>query len=222
MLKLPGMLAFVVAVTALLAIGAQTKRPASKAASKPATPVVVSKESLMQGAPSVGPSNAPVTIIEFSDLQCPTCARMHEILMDQVVPKYGKKVRVVFKEFPLTAVHDWSLTAAIATQCADRISPSAFVPYRSAIFASQLNFNVTNVRSLLLTYGEQVGLDRLKLSGCIDSKATLPRIEKDVRDGKQLGVKSTPTFFINGQPLVGVPAVEALMATINELLQRAR
>lgn len=213
---------FVGTIAGLTALGAQTNRPAPKAAAR--TPVAgnISKEKIMQGAPSVGPADAPITIIEFSDLQCPSCVRMHQILMEQVVPKYGRKVRIVFKEFPLTAVHDWALTGAIAAQCAYTINPSAYVPLRSAIFQSQLNFNVTNVRAMLLTYGEQVGLDRLKLSACIDSKASLPRVEKDVRDGKLLGVKSTPTFFINGQPVVGIPTVEGLMATIDQMLQGAR
>ncbi|HZP03097.1 MAG TPA: thioredoxin domain-containing protein [Terriglobia bacterium] len=220
MFKALGILVLAFTPAALL-MGAPASRPQSKAAAKPAKAPQISKEEVMRGAPSLGPADAPITIIEFSDLQCPSCARLHEILVQQVVPKYGNKVRIVFKEFPLTAVHDWSLTAAIASQCAYSLDPSAYVPFRSAIFQSQLNFNVTNVRSLLLAYGEQVGLDRLKLSACIDSKRSLPRVEKDVRDGKLLGVKSTPTFFINGQPVVGIPTVEALMATLNEMLQRA-
>ena len=81
-----------------------------------------------QGKPSVGPANAPVTIVEFADLQCPTCAKMHEFLESQLLPKYGDKVRVVFKEYPLVQIHDWALTAALANECVYVLKPEAFVP----------------------------------------------------------------------------------------------
>jgi protein-disulfide isomerase len=175
-----------------------------------------------QDLPGQGPASAPVTIVEYSDLQCPMCARVHELLEKEVLPKYGNRVRVVFKEFPLVAVHDWSLTAAIANQCAYTLNPPLYLPFRSLIFKNQASFNAANVRDLLLTYGEQAGLDRLKLAGCIDSKASLPRVEKDAREGQQLGVSSTPTSFINGKPLVGLPSPEQYFQAIDEALRSSR
>jgi hypothetical protein len=84
-----------------------------------------------ENQPSVGPASAPVTIVEFSDLQCPMCARAYEFLEKELLPKYGGKVRIVYKEFPLPTIHDWSLMGSIANQCAYQINPGSYVTYRS-------------------------------------------------------------------------------------------
>lgn len=173
----------------------------------------------LQGAPSQGPANAPVTIVEFADLQCPTCARMHEFLETQVLPRYGNKVRVVFKEFPLVGIHDWSFTAAIADQCAYELNPAAYAPMRTAIFRNQQFINVTNLRDTLLSYGEEAGVDRVKLAGCLDAKSSLPRVQHDMEEGKRANVNQTPTVFINGRMLLGLPSEDAYFQAIDEALR---
>jgi len=173
-------------------------------------------------SPTQGPANAPVTIFEFADLQCPTCALLHQFLETQLLPRYGNKVRVVFKEFPLVGIHDWSPTAAVACQCAYEMNPSTFVPIRTAIFRSQQSINITNVRDTLLNFGEQAGLDRVKLSACIDAKSTWPRIEADLAEGKKLNVASTPTSFINGRMLVGIGSQDGYLQTVDEALRAAQ
>ena len=170
-----------------------------------------------ESQPSVGPTLAPVTIVEYADLQCPSCAHMHDFLEKQLLPKYGDKVRIVFKEYPLP-MHDWSSLAAIANECAYQISPSTFFDFRTRIFASQSAINVTNVRDQMLSLGEQAGVDRVKLAACIDSKASLPRVEKGLREGQLLGVSSTPTFFVNGKILAGAAAPEAFFKMVDEAL----
>jgi protein-disulfide isomerase len=154
--------------------------------------------------PTVGPANAPVTIVEFADLECPTCAEMHKFIETQLLPKYGNKIRIVFKEFPLVTIHDWSLRAAVANECAYQMNPADYFPYRSIIFESQGMINAANVRQLLLDFGQRVGLNQLKLATCLDSKASLPRVEADMQEGRKLGVMSTPTLFVNGVPVVGL------------------
>ena len=141
-----------------------------------------------------------VTVTEFYDYRCPHCINIAPKVLDLIRDSPG--VRVVFKEFPLP-MHDWSHTAAIANECAYQINPSAFVAYRSLIFKNQSSITVTSVRDLMLQYGEEAGVDRLRLAACIDSKASLPRIEAGHREGEKLGVSSTPTSFINGRILVG-------------------
>ncbi len=172
--------------------------------------------------PSIGPSHAPVTVVEYADLQCPSCARMHEFLEKELMPKYGDKVRVIFKEFPLVNFHDWAYTAAIGNECAYQIKPATFLPYRSLIFERQSNINAANVRDLLLDYGEQAGVDRLKLAGCIDSKASVARVERGRQEGQALNVSSTPTFFINGKILVGAATPEAFYKAVDEAMLEAR
>ncbi len=171
----------------------------------------------LRNEPTVGPANAPVTIVEYADLQCPTCKRMHEFIENKLIPRYGDKLRVVFKEFPLP-MHDWSFTAAIADQCAFQLNPSTYVPLRTAIFHSQELINIANLRDTLLNFGEQAGLDRVQLAGCLDSKASLPRIQHDQEEAKRLDVNSTPTLFINGKIMVGLPSEDAYYQAIDQAL----
>jgi protein-disulfide isomerase len=168
-------------------------------------------------APSQGPSNAPVTVVEYADLECPTCARLHEFLEKELLPKYGDKVRVIFKEFPLPG-HDWSGTAAVANECAYEIDPSAFPGYRTLIFANQIAINASNVRERMLSLGEQAGLDATKLAACIDSKASLPRVETSRQEGEDLGIHKTPTSFVNGRIIIGLPSQAAWEKIVDEAL----
>ena len=172
-----------------------------------------------QGKPSAGPASAPVTIVEFADLQCPTCAKMHQFLESQLLPKYGEKVRVVFKEYPLVQIHDWALTAALANECVYVLKPEAFVPYRTKVFENQTNITATSAQAQLERYAEQAGVDPAKLRACIESKQTMGEIESDFKEAQALGVTSTPTFFINGKMLVGGPP-EEFYKVIDETLRR--
>jgi protein-disulfide isomerase len=172
----------------------------------------------IQGEPSQGPPNAPVTIVEFADLQCPTCARMHDFLETKIVPRYGNKVRIIFKEFPLVGIHDWSFTAAIADRCAYEINPAAYLPIRTAIFRNQQLINITNLRDTLLSYGEEAGVDRVKLAGCLDAKSSLPQVQRDMDEGKRINVNQTPTVFVNGRMLTGLPSEDAYYQAIDAAL----
>jgi protein-disulfide isomerase len=172
--------------------------------------------------PSLGPSNAPVTIVEYADLQCPTCARLHEFLENELLPKYGDKVRVIFKEFPLPW-HDWSATAAVANECAYQINPSAFPGFRTLIFANQSAINTANLRERLLSLGEDAGVDRSKLAACIDSEGSLSRVEAARQEGKDLGINGTPTSFVNGRIVIGLPPEATFDKIVDEaLLARTR
>ncbi len=175
-----------------------------------------------ENQPSIGPTHAAVTIVEYADLECPMCGRLHEFLEKELLPKYGDEVRVVFKEFPLLQIHDWSLTAAIANQCVYEIKPDAYAPYRSLIFQNQATTNAANVRDNLLSYADQVGVDRVKLAACVDSKASLPLVSAGLSEGKRLEVQSTPTSFINGRALVGFPSADAYYKTVDEVLKEAK
>ena len=172
--------------------------------------------------PTQGAANALVTIVEYADLECPMCGKLHEFLEKDLLPKYGDKVRVIFKEFPLVQIHDWSLTAAIANECVYKIKPEAFAAYRSLVFQNQSTTNVANVRDNLLGYADQLGVDRAKLAGCLDSKASLPRVEEGAREAKELDLGSTPTSFINGRMLVGFTTPEAYYGAVDAALKDAK
>jgi len=170
----------------------------------------------------LGPANAPVTIVEYADLQCPSCARMHDLLENDIMKKYPGHVRVIFKEFPLASIHEWTLMGSIANQCVYQINPSLYSPFRSLLYKNQMGINAGNARELMLTYGEQLGIDRLRLAGCIDSKASLPRVEANFLEGKKIGVQSTPTLFINGQMMVGLPQAEEIHKRVDEALRTGK
>jgi protein-disulfide isomerase len=181
-------------------------------------------ESLIDTAnqPFSGSADAPVTIVEYADLECPECARMQPELENEILPQFRNKIRIIYKDFPLPpTMHPWSREAAIANECAYQIQPQAFVPYRSAIFADQNFINLANVRDQLLSLGEQVGVDRVKLASCLDSRSSLPRVEADLREGKLLQVDSTPTFFINGRIMVGGQPASNFSQAIDEALREA-
>jgi len=180
---------------------------------------------ILQGQPETGPKNAPVTIVEFADLECPTCAHAHEEMQKTILPKYQGKIRVIFKEFPIQ-FHQFAMPAAIADQCAYRMNPAYYLPYRTLIFQHQGEFeaikaNQSAVRDLLLTLGQQAGINKVQLAGCMDSKASLPRIEANMKEAAALDVNSTPTFFINGKVMIGA-ALDVFMETIDEALQDSR
>jgi protein-disulfide isomerase len=176
----------------------------------------------LKDQPSQGPDNAPVTLVEYADLQCPMCARLQEILENDVVPKYGDKVRVVFKEFPLIAIHDWALTGALASQCAYQIAPQNYVAFRSLVYQNQTTVDADNARDMLLHYGAQVGIDSVKLAACVDAKTSLPRVEASLQEGQALGIASTPTSFINGKVLVGAPQPADFFKILDEALRAAK
>jgi len=150
------------------------------------------------------------------------CGRLHEFLEKELLPKYGDKVRVIFKEFPLVQIHDWSPAAAIANECVYQIKPEAFAPYRSLIFQNQVTTNTANLRDNLLSYADQVGVDRVTLAACLDSKASLSLVDAGANEGKRLGIQSTPTCFINGRMLVGYPSAEAYYTAVDAALKVAK
>jgi protein-disulfide isomerase len=172
----------------------------------------------LRDQPTQGPASAPVTLVEYSDLECPVCAHLQEELETDIIPKYGDKLRVVFKEFPLVNIHDWALTGAIAAQCAYQIDPSRYVAYRSAIYKNQVTITGEHARDMLLHLGAEAGVDNLKLAACIDSKDSLSRVDANKQEGEALGISQTPTTFINGRIIVGAPAATDFYKLIDEAM----
>lgn len=183
--------------------------------------VQVEKLIRTEGEPSVGPADAPVTIVEYADLECPTCAEMQQFIEKQLLPKYGNKVRFIFKEYPLFSIHPWAVAAAVANECAYEIDPSKFVAYRSLIFQNQSNIKSQTATQQLEDLGAQAGLDRQKLTACIDAKTSLPHVQNDFLEGEKLGVGSTPTFFINGKMISGAPSPDEFFKSVDEALAAA-
>ncbi len=172
----------------------------------------------LEGRPARGPVDAKVTIVEFSDFQCPFCSRGYQILEEQVMPEYEGKVRLFFKHLPLKSIHPWAEGAALATECAGDQSGDGFWKMYHAIFKGQRELNQDNLKAKVTEFAKSAGLDEGKFVQCYDTKSALPRIEKDLAEAAAVGANSTPTFFINGRRLEGAQPLENFKAIIDEEL----
>jgi protein-disulfide isomerase len=164
---------------------------------------------------SAGPANAPVTIIEFSDFQCPFCQRVMPTLK-QVRAKYGDKVRVVWKDFPLTSIHPQAFKAAEAGNCARE--QGKFWEYHDRLFTNQQALQP----EFLKKYAADAGLDAAKFNACLDTAKYSDRVQEQMGVGTGLGVASTPSLFINGRLIAGAQPYETFVSIIDEELERAK
>lgn len=162
--------------------------------------------------PSVGPANAPVTIVEFSDFQCPFCGRLFPT-MEQVKAKYGDKVRIVFRQYPLP-MHANAEKAAEASLCANE--QGKFWEMHDAMFKQQQNLAVDSLKSAAVT----LGLNAEQFNSCLDSGKYAAQIQADKKDGSAAGVNGTPALFINGRFVNGAVPLEQLTKIIDDELQR--
>ncbi len=168
--------------------------------------------------PARGPADAKVTIVEFSDFQCPFCSRGYQILEEQVMPEYEGKVRFYFKHLPLKSIHPWAEGAALAAECAADQSSDGFWKMYHSLFDNQRELNLDNLKAKVTEFARSAGLDETKFTQCYDGKTALPRIEKDLAEAAAVGANSTPTFFINGRRLEGAQPLENFKAIIDEEL----
>lgn len=143
--------------------------------------------------PSRGNATAPVTVVEFTDFQCPACAAMHPVL-DEVLKSYGDKVRFVVRDFPLNQ-HENARKAAEAANAAN--AQGKFFEYIALLFQRQKALDVPSLKK----YATELGLDRARFDAALDRSVYAAEVEKDIEDGELYGVGSTPTIFINGVQL---------------------
>ena len=153
--------------------------------------------------PSQGPANAPVTIVEFADFECPFCAQAFSVIETLVNTTYKGKVKVIFKAYPLNA-HPWAMKAAEAAECARMQNPDAFWDFARYFYTNQGSINVKNIQDNVDKLAKTQKLDEPSLKACMDSPQTEARVKQDQLDGNSIHVSSTPTFFVNGIPVVGL------------------
>ncbi|MGA8220897.1 MAG: thioredoxin domain-containing protein [Candidatus Acidiferrales bacterium] len=155
----------------------------------------------ISGSPSRGPADARVTIVEFSDFQCPHCRQLYENM--KILTEHYPQVRIVFKNFPLVAIHPWAMTAAIGGHCAFQQSPEAFWKVHDGLFENQDLVTTADVWERLVAYASQAGIDKDAFKACMASPEAKQAIEADIAEAQVLSVNSTPTAFVNGRPVVG-------------------
>ncbi|MGH9700328.1 MAG: thioredoxin domain-containing protein [Candidatus Acidiferrales bacterium] len=155
----------------------------------------------LDGNPSKGPADARVTVVEYSDFQCPHCRELY-VNLKTIEAEYPQ-VRFVFKDFPITQIHPWAETAAIGARCAFTQSPAAFWNLHNSIFDNQDVISAENVYEKLVEYASQAGLDADTFKACLASYAPKKAVEANRDEGIALGVNSTPSVYVNGRPAIG-------------------
>jgi protein-disulfide isomerase len=167
------------------------------------------------GYPARGPATAPVTIVEFSDFECPFCGRLFPTL--KAVEKiYLDRVRIVYRQFPLRRIHPLAQKAAEASLCANE--QGRFWEMHDSLFGDQEHLTVDALKAR----AAELKLNTATFNACLDSGKQAAAIDKDIADGAKAGVTGTPAMFINGRMLVGAQPFAAIAAVIEDELQRTK
>ncbi|MHB8776565.1 MAG: DsbA family protein [Anaerolineales bacterium] len=164
------------------------------------------------GFPSIGPEDAAIVIVEFSDFQCPFCKRFHDETYQQLLAAYPGKIRFVYRHLPLTSIHPEAFPSAEASMCANE--QNAFWEYHDKIFENQDKLG----RELYPQIAGDLKLDTTAFESCLNAGKYKDLIQQDSDFALNLGVQSTPTFFINGLALVGAQPLSAFTQVIDKEL----
>jgi protein-disulfide isomerase len=163
--------------------------------------------------PTFGKSDAPVTIVEFGDFECPSCRGEAPVLRQFIPELYPDKVRIVFKDFPLESIHPWARAASIAARCVFRQNKQAFWKFYDWDYQNQDEISVDNLKPKVLAWAAKNSMDTLSLERCMDDKATDKEIAENISEGRAAGVKGTPTIFVNGKKAEStqIPALQRMI-----------
>ena len=182
----------------------------------------------MAGRPVRGNPNAKVTIVNYDDLQCPFCSRMHTTLMQEILPEYGDRIRIVYKDFPLS-IHPWAQHSANDANCLATENSTAYWEFADYVHANQrtISGNGQDVQKskaeldrIALDMGKKNGADLNRLQACLKSQPDRV-LKASMAEGESLGLNATPTLFINGQKLEGAVDADEVKAILNQQLLAA-
>jgi protein-disulfide isomerase len=165
------------------------------------------------GEPARGAADAPVTIVEFSDFQCPYC-RQAQATLKTLMERFPGKVRIVHRDFPVTRLHPGAERAAEAARCAGE--QGKFWEYHDILYAG----SGKQTEADLVRHASELSLDAASFADCLRSKRQVSAVARGLADGKQIGVTGTPTYFINGTPLIGARPLSEFVALVERELQR--
>jgi protein-disulfide isomerase len=166
--------------------------------------------------PTLGPEDAPITIIEFADFQCPFCQRHALETHAQLIEAYGDQIRFVYKDFPLTSIHPEAYSSALAAACAEE--QGQFWEYHDLLYSGTMELGPDTYSA----YAEQLGLDMAEFNACYDEERYAEQVQADYGFGAELGVSSTPTFFVNGIAVVGAQPFSLFAEIIDYELENSQ
>jgi len=166
------------------------------------------------GAPSKGPANAPVTLVMFSDFHCPFCKQVEDNgTLTQILSKYGDQLKFVWMDYPIDQLHPQARAAHEAARCAGE--QGKFWEYHKVLYTGG-----PKTGEQLKTAAQQAGLDMSGFDTCVSSGKYKAAVQKDIDQGKRLAVTGTPTFFVNGRPLIGAQPLDAFIRMIDDEVAR--
>src|SRR5271166_2368041 len=181
------------------------------------------------GRPVRGNPDAKVTIVNYDDFECPFCARMHTTLMGQILPQYGDKVKIIYKDYPLLQIHPWAERAANDANCLAKESGTAYWQLADYLHANQraISGQQQNVQAsdseldrLTLDFGKKNGANMDRLQACIKTQSDAV-VKASMSEGDNVGVNATPTLFVNGERLEGAMDADQVRAALNRELLAA-
>jgi protein-disulfide isomerase len=174
----------------------------------------------LEDRPVMGSASAPVEIVEFADFECPYCARAFGTLETMAHTNYKDKIKVLYKNYPLNS-HPWAVRAALGAECARLQNPDAFWDFARDYYTNQGQITVQNIDDHIHGTAKRLNLDTATLDACMNGKAAKERIEQDQKDGNTVGVQSTPTLFVNGVRVVGLPEEKAFDWVVTQQLNES-
>jgi protein-disulfide isomerase len=181
----------------------------------------------LNGRPVRGNPNAKVTLVNYDDLQCPFCSRMHTTLMQEILPEYGDRIKIVYKDFPLS-MHPWAQHSANDANCLATENGTAYWEFADYVHANQKAINGSQdlqkskaeLDRIALDLGKKNGADMERLQACIKTQPD-KQLKASMAEGDSLGLNATPTMFINGQKLEGAVDSDEVRAILNAQLLAA-
>lgn len=182
--------------------------------------VAVMNQISLKDQPVRGPADAKVTIVEYSDFECPFCGKAYDTFEKEVIGQYGDKVKFVFKNLPLTQIHPWAEDAAVASECAYLQGNDQFWIMYNGLFSQQGSITKDNLAAKVeeIASGSGGKIDVAKLKECLANKATLDAVKADMAEATTVGITSTPAFIINGRRLNGAQEADAFKQAIDQAL----
>jgi protein-disulfide isomerase len=178
---------------------------------KPPTPFRVGLK--IEGAPFKGPATAPVTIVEFQDFHCPFCQRVQPTLI-QLAARYGDRIKLVYRDFPIDSLHPQARNAHEAARCAN--AQGRFWAYHDALYSKSPKATLEDLKAI----AKEVDLEMGAFDVCLSARTYGSAVQKDIDEGTRVGVTGTPTFFINGRVISGAQPLESFTRIVDEELAR--
>ena len=182
----------------------------------------------VKGRPVRGNPDVKVTVVNYDDLECPFCSRMHATLMQDILPLYGDRIKIVYKDYPLS-MHPWAQHSANDANCLAVENGTAYWDYADYVHANQKSISASGqeldkskaeLDRIAFDMGKKHGADMNRLQACVKAQ-TDTTLKASMAEGESLGLNATPTLFINGQKLEGAVDAEEVKAVLNQQLLAA-